>query len=132
MYKFCPKCGIEINKATNRSFVCKCGFSFYANPKPTSSFIPIYKNEILLYERAFEPSIGKLDLIGGFLEYREDPIIGGIREFNEETGIKLKAKDLEFLGIFMGKYPFKREVYSTLNIIYTVNFKAKIIPNSSY
>ena len=74
---------------------------------------------------------GKIDLIGGFLEYGEDPLQGGIREFYEETGIKLKSKDIEYLGIFMGKYPFKGEVYSTLNIIYTTLLDKKITPKAS-
>lgn len=131
MYKFCPGCGKEINKSTSKNFKCQCGFFFYANPRSTSSIIPVYDKEILVYIRNFEPSRGKIDMIGGFLEYGEDPLSGGIREFYEETGIKLKKKDLEYLGIFMGKYPFKDELYSTLNIIYKVKFKKKIIPKGS-
>lgn len=132
MYKFCPSCGKKINKYSSRNFKCQyCGWNFYANPRPTSSIIPVFKDELLLYVRAFEPSKGKIDMIGGFLEYGEDPLRGGIREFKEETGIKLNKKDLKYIGIFMGKYPFKDEIYSTLNIIYAVKFKEKIIPPGS-
>lgn len=128
LYKFCPSCGKKINKSPAKNFKCPfCGWTFYANPRPTSSIIPLYKGEVLVYERAFEPSKRKLDIIGGFLEYGEDPLSGGIREFEEETGVKLKKKNLEYLGIFMGKYPYNGEIYSTLNIIYTIKFDKKIM-----
>lgn len=127
MYRFCPNCGKEINKPTDENFKCKhCKFVFYANPRPTASIIPVYEKEILVYIRSFEPSKGKIDIFGGFLEYGEDPISGGIREFYEETGIKFKSNDLLYLGVFMGKYPFKGEIYSTINFIYTVKFDKKI------
>ncbi len=93
--------------------------------------IPIYKKEILLSIRGLDPYKGELDTIGGFLENGESPIKGALREFKEETGIKLKKEDLSFLGFYMSDAPYDGVRYEILNIAFVVRFLKKIIPTAS-
>lgn len=125
MYKFCPFCGHEINLVN--SFVkCEgCNKSIYLNSKPTASVIFTYNDQILLCRRAIEPSKGKIDIIGGFLNNGEDPITGAMREVKEETGFGLLPEQLEYLGTWIEDYPYDTEKYFTFNMIYTVKVEKR-------
>ena len=50
---------------------------------------------LLVIRRAIPPAIGKLALVGGFLEEHEDWRVGCAREVREETGIEIDANGLE-------------------------------------
>ncbi len=126
MYKFCPFCAAPVGKVLKYGFKCpKCFKNVYFNSKPTSSVIPIFKDEILVSVRRDDPFKGGLDIIGGFLQLDEDPISGIIREFKEETGVRLNKKDLEYLGTWVGDYIFEEVKYYTLNVTYTIKFSHK-------
>lgn len=118
MFNFCPKCGSDKKIKTEGSrFSCQsCGFVFYFNSKPTVSALIADKDKILLGKRRIEPSKGKWDIVGGFLEYGEHPEEGLRREVKEETGLVVEIE--EFLGTFMDYYGKDREV--TLNQGYIV------------
>lgn len=101
MFKFCPNCGAAAIKSQEEStFICEsCKKNYYSNSKLTASIIPIVDNEMLLCVRAEDPEKGKLDLIGGFLNNGEEVLDGAVREFEEETGYKIRKQDLKYLGI---------------------------------
>lgn len=126
MYNFCPNCGTE-NTEDKHNFKCThCNKSFFTNSRPTSSIIPVYKNEVLLGIRARDPGIGKYDIIGGFLENGEEPILGGVRELNEETGITCQPSELEYFGVWMSdEYIYQGEQVYTLNLIYILKLDHK-------
>ena len=48
---------------------------------------------VLLAQRGIEPFYGTWNIIGGFLEYQEDPFEGLIREVREETGVDCTILD---------------------------------------
>jgi ADP-ribose pyrophosphatase YjhB (NUDIX family) len=48
---------------------------------------------VLLARRGIEPFYGDWNTIGGFLEYKEDPLEGLTREVKEETGVECIIKD---------------------------------------
>lgn len=51
---------------------------------------------------------GKWDLPGGGLHRGEHPVEGAIRELQEETGLRIPAGELEFLGKFTTRGPMQR------------------------
>lgn len=119
LFTFCPHCGNKL-KTPEVSFRCDfCGRSYYANSKPTATVVPIAGKKILLGIRGKDPHKGKLDFIGGFLDYGEDPLDGAVREFREETGVMIDKNDLTFFGIYMDSYIFEEVEYQLLNVIYT-------------
>lgn len=100
--KYCPQCGKEmIFKLTDereRLFCPSCGYIIYRNPIPAANAIIVKNGKILLAKRKVEPRKGQWSLPGGFLEFEESPEQAAIRELFEETGLKIKLKDLITVG----------------------------------
>ncbi len=116
-YQYCPKCGYHYahRQADVHALKCdNCGFTFYLNSKPTASVLVVQNDKLLLGKRRIEPSKGKWDVIGGFLNFGEDPVDGAKREVEEETGLKIIPKSI--IGIFMDIYGPDGD--ATLNICY--------------
>lgn len=114
-YLFCPNCGVRYAEKEKAIFYCfSCEKTLWLNSKPTASTIIVDGKKILLGKREYEPSKGKWDVIGGFLQYREHSEAGAKREAKEETGLDIKLVD--FLGVFMDEYGEDKE--ATLNICY--------------
>ena len=67
--------------------------------------------------RAHEPSAGKLDLPGGFVEEGEHPLDALHRELREEAGIGVG--DTEFVGVFMDWYRAELREISTMNLYWS-------------
>lgn len=125
-FTYCPKCAGKLDNTfkleQGGDFVpkcTKCGFLFFQNSKPTGSVVPvdINSNKIMLAKRAVNPSKGKYDIIGGFLQENEDPITGTKREFLEETRYKLD--NLKYLNTYIGKYGDQENLIYTFNVTYT-------------
>ncbi len=121
IYSYCPKCGNKYNQQTEQNkFTCSaCSFVFYLNSKPTASTIIVSGNKILLGKRRIEPSKGKWDVIGGFLDLGEQPEDGAKREAKEETGLDVEIEGC--LGFFIDTYETTGD--KTLNIC----FVAKVL-----
>ena len=95
-YKFCPYCKGGLIK-NNFVYKCsECGKEIFINPAPCVSVIPIKDNKILLSIRGIEPKKGTYDFVGGFVNVGETIGECGIRETEEETGLKIKLD--KFLG----------------------------------
>lgn len=116
MSSYCIRCGKE-NEKRDWAYVCgECGYSLYRHSYPTASVFVVRKDKVLMSVRGVEPKKGKLDLVGGFLNYGEDPRDGAIRECLEETGLNLEIIDL--LGIYIDDYENQGEMIKTLNVVY--------------
>jgi len=125
-YEFCPKCAGRL-EATNVSHpVClKCGYVFYQNSKPTASaVIQDGEGKVLLVKRAMEPSYGKWDLPGGFLENGEDPIVGLKREAKEELSLAVEPGNI--LTVCVDEYGYEKGELYTLNLFYRSKAQGKI------
>lgn len=131
MYKYCQFCGQGIKFKDSFAQCEGCGKSIYLNSKPTASVIFVFNNRILLCRRGVEPAKGKIDIIGGFLNNGEDPLVGAVREVEEETGYKVDKKNLEYLGTWIDIYRYENGKYYTFNMIYfvRVNEKPKMVVN---
>src|SRR3990167_2300387 len=101
---YCVECGAPLQKHTVTKYACPKGHSFWNNPKSASGVIFRRGKDILYAVRGIEPHKGKLDVVGGFLEYNESPIDATVREVYEETGLRIKPRDLALLGAFTAEY----------------------------
>jgi ADP-ribose pyrophosphatase YjhB (NUDIX family) len=118
VWKHCPRCTATLRHEQGRVECPECGFSKYANPKPTASALVLDdEGRVMFSKRANDPAAGKWDLPGGFVEEGEHPLDSLHRELREEAGIRLH--DLEFVGIFMDWYRVDSREVSTLNIYWS-------------
>ena len=97
---FCSFCGTKYSAADRYPRSCvSCKTQVWANPIPVSVVLVPIKREgktgLLVVRRAIEPRIGKLAIVGGFLEEHETWQQGGAREVLEETGVMIDSKGLE-------------------------------------
>jgi ADP-ribose pyrophosphatase YjhB (NUDIX family) len=93
-YRFCPVCGAALDNAdTHRQTCTRCDFIFYHSSSPCMGAIPLDGNRVLLARRGIEPYFGSWNVVGGFLNYGEDPIKGLLREVLEETGCECRVLD---------------------------------------
>lgn len=126
MFKFCPYCGTEIRKQTKNGFQCQsCKKWTHHASNPAVSVAVKVGNEWLVAVRGGEPGKGQQDLVGGFLEYGEDPLDGAVREFKEETGVTIDPTKLKFLGIWVDTYLYQDQHQLILNTVYLIEMSEK-------
>jgi ADP-ribose pyrophosphatase YjhB (NUDIX family) len=114
----CPVCAATLRHEQGRVECPDCGIVHYANPKPTASALVVDDDgRVMFARRAHEPSAGKLDLPGGFVEEGEHPLDALHRELREEAAIVLR--DTEFVGMFMDSYRVESRDVSTLNLYWS-------------
>jgi len=95
-YTYCPVCGAALDRAAPFRQPCtRCDFIFYHSSSPCMGAIPLDGNRVLLARRGIEPYFGSWNVVGGFLDYGEDPVAGLLREVLEETGCACRV--LEFI-----------------------------------
>lgn len=90
---FCTFCGTEFVPPLTYPRTCaSCSAQIWANPIPVSVvLVPVrHHGKVgLLVVRRGIPPVGKLAIVGGFLEEHETWQQGGAREVLEETGVTL-------------------------------------------
>lgn len=92
---FCSFCGVKYEEAdAYYPRTCPgCKTQVWANPTPVSVvLLPVTRGSrtgLLTVRRGIQPGLGKLALVGGFLEEHETWQQGGARELVEETGAKV-------------------------------------------
>jgi ADP-ribose pyrophosphatase YjhB (NUDIX family) len=97
---FCSYCGTAFEPPLAYPRTCpSCKTQIWANPIPVSVvLLPVVKESrtgLLVIRRGIQPGLGKLALVGGFLEDHETWAQGGARELREETGVNVDAQALE-------------------------------------
>ena len=93
---YCSFCGTKYPEPLTYPRTCPgCKTQVWANPVPVCvALVPLVTTEgtgLLTIRRAIPPEIGKLALVGGFLEEHESWQTGCAREVQEETGIVIDA-----------------------------------------
>jgi len=96
---FCSCCGTKFPEPLTYPRTCtSCTTQVWVNPTPVAVvLVQIVDGErtgLLVIRRAIPP-IGKLALVGGFVEEHESWQQGGAREVREETGAVIDASTLE-------------------------------------
>ncbi len=97
---FCHFCGTRFDEASSYPRTCSgCKTQIWANPIPVCvALVPILdgaETRLLAIRRAIPPGVGKLALVGGFLEEHEDWRTGCAREVREETSLVIDPAGLE-------------------------------------
>ncbi len=111
--RYCPYCGNGlIDKHTEgriRRYCETCAAPVYENPVPAACLVTIDEdNRILLVKRSVPPKKGWWCLPGGFMELGETPEEAGLRELEEETGIKGK------IDMLLGVTTHQGRIYDTI------------------
>lgn len=96
---FCSYCGARFADTTRYPRTCAaCGTQTWANPVPVAVvLLPVTeagRTGLLVVRRAIPP-VGKLALVGGFVEIHESWQHGGARELREEAGVVIDPAQLE-------------------------------------
>ena len=113
--KHCLECGQLLTQENVTTYTCPAGHHYWNNPTGAASVV-FKKGDKLLYAvRAHEPGKGKLDIVGGFMEFNESPMTAGIREIKEESGLAIKPADLKLIGAFTNIYT---ENISSVSLVY--------------
>ena len=129
MFQYCPSCGKRKIQYKGNKFDClDCAFVYYHNTAAASGCIIRSGEKILLLVRGREPSMGKLDLPGGFVDPGEGILEGLYREIKEELGweppIPPGVSLAEFFTLFASfpnTYPYKNIVYNTCDMFFTIS-----------
>jgi 8-oxo-dGTP diphosphatase len=100
-----------------------CDSVYYASSKATACAVCVDDDgRLLLARRAEEPFRNHWDLPGGFLEEGEHPFDAIRRELREETS--LEVEPLEFIGVWIDRYPTRTHTAATLNLYWTARVVA--------
>jgi ADP-ribose pyrophosphatase YjhB (NUDIX family) len=96
---FCSFCGAAFTPPLAYPRTCaSCNTTIWANPTPVAVvLLPVVDGErtgLLVVRRAIEPHVGKLTLVGGFLEEHETWQVGTTREIFEEAGTVIDPETL--------------------------------------
>lgn len=133
MFKYCPSCACEKIKFTKNVFRCPyCGLIFYQNTAAATGClinIPDTDGEkIVFLVRGKDPSKGKLDLPGGFVDPGEGVLEGLYRELKEELNWTPGIPEGENLysvfklfASFPNNYFYKGFNYNTCDMYFSLN-----------
>lgn len=106
--RYCPVCTTPLTSRTVADIerlVCPnkgCGYIFWDNPIPVVAAV-VEHEQHLVFARNVQWPEGMYGLITGFLEPREEPHDGVVREVGEELGIEATVTE------FIGAYGFARK-----------------------
>jgi ADP-ribose pyrophosphatase YjhB (NUDIX family) len=97
---YCSYCGTRFPEPLEYPRTCPaCHTQIWANPIPVAvvlvQIVDGDRTGLLVVRRAIPPEVGKLALVGGFIEEHESWQHGGAREVREETGVIVDPAALE-------------------------------------
>lgn len=95
-----------------------CGWIFYDNPKPIVAAIVEHEGDVILVRNKGWPETW-YGLVSGFLERKEEPKTGMLREVEEELGLRG-----EVVGL-VGVYPFA--VRNEVILAYHVKAEGEVV-----
>lgn len=134
-FKFCPRCATPLTWVRERRREPKqqrclnCEFTFYNNPIGATDAVIVRAGKVLLVRRNRQPSKGRYDFPGGFLDGFESPERGVIREASEEVGLRFTPKQL--LGVYINKnYWWQGRLVPAVVMSYFGTATGRIKPNN--
>ncbi|MCT4223872.1 NUDIX domain-containing protein [Elizabethkingia anophelis] len=117
--QFCPSCGKKSLTFNGRKMHClSCDFIFYNNTAAAVAVVIKCGDEVMLTRRSQEPSHGKLDLAGGFIDFEETAENACRRELFEEMQIEVDESKLKYICSIPNTYPYKDILYHTMDLFF--------------
>jgi 8-oxo-dGTP diphosphatase len=101
-WRTCPRCAGPLRPERGKVTCEQCGYVVWANPVPGAQALVERDGCVLLGRRRDDPSAGRWDIPGGFVDELEHPLDALRRELREETGLEIEPT--EFLGVWMQPY----------------------------
>lgn len=97
---FCSYCGTKYDEPLAYPRTCGgCKTMVWANPIPVAVVLVQVRDGdrtgLLVVRRAIQPQLGKLGIVGGFVEEHESWQEGAAREVREETGLVIDPARIE-------------------------------------
>lgn len=126
-YLFCPYCKGDLKESPLLYKCTKCGKNIFKHPYLATGIIPYKNGKVLLCRRKYEPQKGKIDIIGGFVNYGETPEEGALREAKEESGGIHRL--VRLIGNYYDTYDYQGITLKTLVYVYLSKFKGTLKPN---
>ena len=128
MYKYCPHCSHNLSKPHKSDSMQYCNGCkteiYHYTPQVSACVLLNGHGQILLVKRKNDPFKGLWSLPAGYVKYGENPIDAGLRELEEETG--LKAKYDHVVGIYIADdHP---KTFSVITVIKVKNIEGKPRP----
>lgn len=123
-FRFCPRCAAELHEREEGGLIrlacptAGCRFVHYENPTPVVAAILEVEGHVVLVRPKEWPE-RVFGLPTGFLEAREDPEAGVLREVKEELGLEAQIEDL--VGLF--SFPAQNQ----LIIAYHLNAQGAVV-----
>jgi ADP-ribose pyrophosphatase YjhB (NUDIX family) len=119
IFRFCPRCGVErAASAEATPFRCEaCGLLYFFNPAvAVAALIVRDDGKGLFIRRAKEPAMGRLALVGGFVDVGESAEHALRREVREE--VHLELDDVRFLSSHANDYHYQDVVYPVVDFFF--------------
>jgi ADP-ribose pyrophosphatase YjhB (NUDIX family) len=117
-FRCCPRCGAALAAPGACPLACgACGFVYYFNPAVSAAAILLRADgQALFIRRGHEPGMGRLALVGGFVDAGETPEGALRREVREEVGVEVAS--LTYLGSQPNTYPYRGVTYHVVDTIF--------------
>jgi ADP-ribose pyrophosphatase YjhB (NUDIX family) len=97
---FCNYCGTKFPEPLAYPRTCPgCGAEIWANPIPVGVALVPVGDGLLAIRRGIPPGVGKLALVGGFIEEHESWQAACARELREEANVTVDPASLSVLWV---------------------------------
>ena len=118
LFHHCPQCGRPATNPGANPFHCDaCGFHYHFGPVVAAAAILLRPDgDALFVRRAKEPSIGRLALVGGFVDIGETAENALVRETSEEVG--LEPLGFDFLCSHPNEYHYRGITCPVLDVFF--------------
>jgi ADP-ribose pyrophosphatase YjhB (NUDIX family) len=123
LFAHCPRCGGALPRRSSHADPLRCescGFVYYFNAATAvAALIRNEAREILFIRREREPAMGKLALVGGFVDVGESAEAALRREVLEEVNLELGP--LEFVSSHPNLYAYRDVTYATVDLFFAAD-----------
>jgi len=96
---YCNSCGTKLATDGYPKKCPSCALEIWANPIPVAVALVPVGTGLLVVRRGIPPGVGKLALVGGFVEEHETWQVGMARELREEANVQIDPATISLLWV---------------------------------
>ncbi|GAA5215183.1 NUDIX domain-containing protein [Corallincola platygyrae] len=122
LWKHCPQCqSDDIAVVEGKAWRCGgCGFIYFHNVACAVGALICHQDRFLFAIRGKAPSLGMLDLPGGFVDADESMEQALCRELEEELGLQVSPESLGYLSSVSNRYQYSGVEYCTVDAVFSL------------